>query len=301
MKISLIGTTTFIGPAVIGRLLENGHFVSCLIKTDTPQDKIDKLKNITGLKEKNDRLSFYTGNLHSTDSILAHLKDSDAVVCLIDLKNIEFISNVLTAISRSPVKRVIFIGSTTVLVPFESEVKKAKLASEDMIKNSRLDYTILRPSMIFGTPEDRNFSKMIAFIKKRGFFIVFGNGNNLIQPVYVNDVANAVASCLENPATFGKTYEISGKAPLKYKDMIQIVKTKLGRQFKVYYLPVGLSRFAVKLFGKLSPSSSLKPDMIDRSQIDKAYSYESAAADFGYKPMPFEKGIEKLIKELEKN
>ena len=57
----------------------------------------------------------------------------------------------------------------------------------------------------------------------------------------------------------------------------------------------------MKIFGKLSPSSSLKPDMIDRSQIDKAYNYESAASDFGYEPMPFEAGIEKLIKELEKN
>jgi len=301
MKISLIGTTTFIGPAVIGRLLETGYHISCLVKTDTPPDKTDKLKNIAKISGKEDRLSFYTGNLHSTDSILAHLKDSDAIVCLIDLKNTEFIRNVLTAISRSHIKRAIFIGSTTVLVPFESEVKKAKLASEDMIKNSGLDYTILRPSMIYGTPEDRNFSKMIAFIRKRGFFIVFGNGNNLIQPVYVDDVANAVASCLENPFTFGKTYEVSGKSPLKYKDMIQIVKTKLGGQFKVYYLPVGLSRFAVKIFGKLSPSSSLKPDMIDRSQIDKAYNYESAASDFGYEPMPFEAGIEKLIKELEKN
>ena len=301
MKISLTGTTTFIGPAVIGRLLDSGHHINCLVKTDTPHDKIDKIKNIAGLKKKEDRLSFHAGNLHSTDSILNHLKDSDAAVCLVDLKNTGFIKNILTAVSRSAVKRVIFIGSTTVLVPFDSEIKKAKLLSEELIKKSGLDFTILRPSMIYGTPDDRNFSKMISFINKRGFFVVFGRGDNLIQPVHVEDVAGAIAAVIEKPATFGKTYEIPGRAPLKYKEMLEIVKSKLDRQFRIYYLPIGISRIAVKLYSRLVPSSSLKPDMIDRMEIDKAYSYENASEDFGYEPMPFETGIEKFIKHLEKN
>ena len=209
------------------------------------------------------------------------------------------LKNFLTAVQHTSLRRIIFIGSTTVLVPLESPVKDSKLQSEKTIRQSDLDYTILRPSMIYGTIDDPNFSRMLKFIKKRGFFITFGTGENLIQPVYIEDVADAVIKVLDNIVTYKKVYDLPGKDPLKYNDMVEIVRNKTGRTFKVLKFPAGFSKAMVSIYARLWKNPSLTPDQIDRMGIDKAYSYEKAKKDFGFSPISFKKGIGKLIKKLD--
>jgi nucleoside-diphosphate-sugar epimerase len=292
--ILVIGATCFIGLPVVKRLLEKDYKTRCLIRTDS---NLNQLKELSAKSKK--EIIFSTGNLQSEDSIFGSLKDADAVIYLVDLKNKHFIRNFLRAISRTKTKRAIFLSSTTVLVPLKSSLKDLKIESENLIQNSRLDYTILRPAMIYGSRDDRNYSKMINFIKKRGFFVIFGRGDNLIQPIYIEDVANAVADIIDNGKTFRKTYEICGKEPLKYRQMLQIVKRKMDRPFRIIKFPAKLSKFIISLYAKIFKNSSLTPDMIERMEIDKSYPYDEAKKDFDFKPLSFENGIEKLIKELD--
>lgn len=289
----VIGATSFIGSSIIKKLLENDYAVKCLVRTDSNKEKLKKTS-----EEANKELEYVTGNLNSSDSIFHSFKNVDTIIYLIDLKHTDFIKNFLKAIAKSPVKRVVFISSTTVLVPQKNPVRETKLASESLIKNSGLDFTILRPTMIYGCSDDRNYSRMLNFIKKWGFFVMFGKGNNLIQPVYIEDVADAVMTVLFNPATFKKIYEISGREPVKYREMLQIVRSKLSKPFRIIRLPLKFSKWAITLFSKIFPGSSLKPDMIERMEVDKAYSYDQAFEDFGFSPISFEQGIEYLIKSL---
>ncbi len=289
----VIGATGFLGPHVLGKLLENNYKVNCLVRTDSNKSRLEEVSRSPGKEVK-----FSTGTLQSGDSIISAVRDADAIIYMVDLKHAQLLKNFLGAVNRTDTKRVVFISSTTVLIPTEDKIKEQKINSERLIKKSKLDYTILRPSMIYGYQNDTNFSKMIRFIKKRGFFITFGNGNNLIQPIYIGDVACAAASVLENKKTYGKTYNLAGQKPLKYNDMIKIVKSKMGKQFKVIKLPIGLSKFLISVYSKISKNSALTPEQIERMGIDKRYSYEEAKRDFGFSPISFESGIEKLIKEL---
>jgi nucleoside-diphosphate-sugar epimerase len=290
----LIGATGFLGPPVLKKLLKKGYEVNCLIRTSS--DKFDLL-NAAKLAGKKILLS--TGTLESGDSIISAIKKADSVIYMIDLKHTHLLETFLNTVRRTGVKRVVFISSTTVLLPLESKIKNQKINSENLIKNSGLDYTILRPSMIYGSKDDINFSKMIRFIKKKGFFTTFGNGNNLIQPIYIEDVAEAAANVLDNKKTYGKIYNIAGKNPLKYNDMLDIIRSKLKMRFKVIKLPIKLSKFLISIYAKISKNPSLTPDQIERMGIDKAYSYQKARADFNFSPVSFENGIEKLIRELE--
>jgi len=289
----VIGATGFLGPHVLGKLLENNYRVNCLVRTDSNKSGLEKVSRSPGKEVK-----FSTGTLQSGDSIISAVKDADAIIYMVDLKHTQLLKNFLGAVNRTGTKRVVFISSTTVLIPIEDKIKEKKINSEKLIKKSKLDYTILRPSMIYGCPDDTNFSKMIRFIKKRGFFITFGSGDNLIQPIYVGDAAYAAASVLENKKTYGKTYNLAGQKPLKYNDMIKIVKSRIGKQFKVIKLPIGLSKSLISIYGKISKNLALTPEQIERMEIDKCYSYEEAKRDFGFSPISFENGIEKLIKEL---
>jgi len=288
--ILLIGATGFLGPVVLEKLLEKKHSVKCLVRPDSSRIKLEEVAN-----RKNRELSFSTGTLQSEDSIFNSIKDVNAVIYLVDLKNTYLVKNFLQAARRTSLKRVVFISSTTVLLSMKNKVKESKINSENLIKKSNLDYTILRPTMIYGSEDDENFSKMIRFIKMRGFFITFGSGENLIQPIHIEDVADAAVNVLENSKTYKKTYEICGKEPLKYNQMLKIVRNKMKKQFIIIKLPISLSKFLVSIYSKISKNPALTPDQIERMGIDKSYSYKQAEVDFNFSPISFENGIEKLI------
>ena len=291
--IVLIGATSFIGPSVLEKLLHKGYEVKCFLKSgeDSPL-----LKEAAANAKK--EITLARGNLNSADSVYSSVKGAEAVVYLTDLKRSCYVQNTLSAAARAGVRRLVFLGSTTVLVPQESRVKKDKVASEQMIQKSGTDYTILRASMIYGSEDDTNFSKMIRFINKKGYFYLLGNGKNLIQPVYIEDVAQALAEVVGNKVTYGKTYELAGKEPITYSQMLEIVKEKMGLDFKIKKLPLGLAKLGVSLYCKLGKNPEVGPDQIERLKIDKAYSYAQAQKDFGFSPLGFGEGIEKLVKKL---
>ncbi|MGM0365800.1 MAG: NAD-dependent epimerase/dehydratase family protein [Actinomycetota bacterium] len=291
--IVLIGATSFIGPAVLEKLLQKNYQVKCFIKSGE-----DRFRPAEAAKKEGKEITIATGNLNSADSIYSSVKGAEAIVYLTDLKRTYYVKNTLSAASRANIGRLVFLSSTTVLVPMESQVKKDKIASEEMIKKTGTDYTILRASMIYGSEDDTNFSRMIRFIKEKGYFYLFGNGDNLIQPVYIEDVAGALAEAIGNKNTYRKTYELAGKEPIKYSQMLDTVKQKMGLDFKVRKVPLGLARLGVALYSKLSRNPRLTPDQIERLKYDKAYSYEEAATDLGFSPLGFEEGIERLVKKL---
>jgi nucleoside-diphosphate-sugar epimerase len=314
MKFLIIGATSFIGPSVLEKILsvfsEAEDVISCLVRTGTDKEKLAKLESLA--LSYNRKINFTTGNLLNRDSIFNCIIDAgyydstdspDCLIYLVDLRNTTFMKNLLSAVSRTGIKRAVFVSSTSVLIPFENEMKKTKLQSENLIEDfgrrAGFDYTILRPTMIYGCADDRNYSKMLNFIKKRGFFVMFGNGQNLIQPVFIEDVASAVTEVIRNKLTFNKIYTLCGKEPVKYKDMLLTVKSLVKKPFKIMRLPLIASKFFVAVYSKIFPKSNLKPDMIERMQVDKAYSYEAAQKDFGFSPVPFRQGIEVLIRKMD--
>ncbi len=292
--ILLIGATGFLGLSILERLLKEDYKVGCLLR---PGSNIGTLEKTASTVGKN--ILLICGEFLDPDSIRSQIGNSVAAVYMIDLANTPILQNFLNAVKGTSLKRIIFISSTTVLVPLESAVKDSKLKSEELIKRSGLKYTILRPSMTYGISNDPNFSKMLKFIKKWGFFITFGNGENLIQPVYIEDIAGAVVKVLKEDAAIRKTYNLPGKSPLKYNKMLKIVKENTNRNFKVIKLPPGPSRKLIMVYNILSKNPSITTEQIDRMSIDKVYDYTEAKNDFGFSPVSFKNGIKKLIKTID--
>lgn len=291
--IYVAGGTSFLGKKVVEKLLENNKEIKCLFRNDEARNKLQDLQQKYGGK-----LILVSGNLYSADSLIYGLKGADTAVYLVRLEYVEFVKNFLDAARKCGLKRAVFISSTTAILPKEGNLKKSKLEAEDLIKRSGLNYTILRPSMIYGGAGDNNFYKMLNFIKKKGFFVIFGNGKNLIQPIHVDDVADAILKVLDNPTTYQKIYEICGREAIQFDEMLKTVKRKLKRNFKVIKLPIGISKFAVNIYKKIIKNSDLKPEQIEGMKIDRTYSCGEAQKDFGFTPVSFEEGIEREIKEI---
>ncbi|MDK9852966.1 NAD(P)-dependent oxidoreductase [Staphylococcus equorum] len=184
-----------------------------------------------------------------------------------------------------------------------------KIASEEYIEiedellelRNQINVTILRPTMIYGSSKDKNMYKLIKFIDKSPIFPVFGNGENLMQPVTATDLAIAYSQVLEKPGiTKNNNYNLSGKYPIKYRELLKEVALQLNVKIKFIRIPIKLSYFLVLFGNKIFPKFPLNEEQVLRMQEDKDFTHLKATEDFGYCPMSFEDGIVEEIKEYKR-
>lgn len=165
----------------------------------------------------------------------------------------------------------------------------------------KINITILRPTMIYGSSRDRNMNKLIKFIDRFPIYPIFGNGNNLMQPVNAKDLAIAYQQVIENSEiTINENYNLSGKYPIKYKNLISTVSQHLNKKTVLVKLPIIFSRFFVRICRKLVPKFPLNEEQVLRMKEDKDFTHLKATKDFGYNPMSFEEGIVEEIKEYKR-
>jgi nucleoside-diphosphate-sugar epimerase len=165
------------------------------------------------------------------------------------------------------------------------------VAAELAIETSGLDYTILRPTMIYGTSRDRNMWRLIKFMRLSPIVPIFGDGKYLQQPIYVDDVAAAILGCLKADVTIGKSYNIAGKRALTYNEVIDTIAKAMNKRVWKLHIPskpvVGL----LKLFEKIHIPFPIKAEQVLRLNENKDFSYAEAGRDFGFSPLSFEEGI----------
>jgi nucleoside-diphosphate-sugar epimerase len=177
--------------------------------------------------------------------------------------------------------------------------KTVRLAAERAIETSGLKYTILRPTMIYGSHRDRNMGQLIRFMRYSPAIPVFGDGNYLQQPIYVGDVAQALVSCLCNDQTIGKSYNIAGKAPLTYNQVIDTIARQMNKRVWKVHIPSGPIVNLLKFFEGLKLPFPIKAEQVLRLNENKEFSYADAERDFGFLPLPFEEGIKLELKSMQ--
>jgi nucleoside-diphosphate-sugar epimerase len=147
--------------------------------------------------------------------------------------------------------------------------------------------------MIYGGPRDRNMWRLIKFMRYSPIFPIFGDGKYLQQPIYVDDVAAAVLGCLKSDVTIGKSYNIAGKHPLTYNEVIDTITKAMNKRVWKIHVP---SKPVVSLLGlferlRLRIPFPIKAEQVLRLNENKNFSYAEAQRDFGFSPLAFEEGI----------
>lgn len=181
-----------------------------------------------------------------------------------------------------------------------------KMASEEYINiednlltlRDKINITLLRPTMIYGSSRDRNMYKLVKFIDKSPVFPIFGNGKNLMQPVTATDLAIAYQQVLDNSEVCkNQNYNLSGKYPIKYKELIKTVASKMNKKIILLPIPIKLSYYAVLVGNRIVPKFPLNEEQVLRMKEDKDFTHLNAQKDFGYSPMSFDEGIETEVNE----
>ena len=253
---------------------------------------------ITRYKSKNSyfdqfKLKFriFNGNIDDKNFLSECLDNIDLVL---HTANIENSKNIVEVGNEKKVKWFILVHSTMVYSKHSSpRIENRRNIEKDILeKNSNI--TILSSSMIYGTSRDINMSRLIRFMDKFKIFPIFGDGQNYMQPIYIEDLAIAFFKIIENKnLTFNKRYILAGKEPIIYIDMLKIIEKKLKKKIIYLKIPLKLSIFLIKIceiifFKKLHINTS----QVERLSEDKIYDYSNAKNDFLFAPRNFEEGIE---------
>ncbi|HND47215.1 MAG TPA: NAD-dependent epimerase/dehydratase family protein, partial [Anaerolineales bacterium] len=150
---------------------------------------------------------------------------------------------------------------------------------------------ILRPTMIYGSKRDRNMWRLIRLLRITPIMPIFGDGESLQQPIFVDDVAQAVLLALKNDITIGKSYNIAGKAPLSYNQVIDTVASALGKRVWKLHMPYMTIVRALQFTERMKLRLPIKAEQVLRLNENKAFSYEEAQKDFDFNSHSFEEGI----------
>lgn len=284
-KVLVTGATGFTGSFVTRELHKAGYEVFCFVRKAS--DTSPLLGYCIGYGE---------GDLNDPASLIKALKGKDA---LVNVASIGFGHgpSIVNTCREAGVKRAIFFSTTAIFTTLETKSRQNRLKAERAIMGSDLDYTIFRPTMIYGTPRDRNMVRLIRFLDRFPVIPVFGPGTALQQPVYVNDLAMSVVKSIEAPKTYRKAYNLSGREPLAYNEVIKTVASLLGRSALKIHLPVNTSLRFIETANKIPGLPRLSKEQILRLNEDKSFSHQKAVEDFGYEPTSFYDGIAREIQE----
>ncbi len=237
--ILLTGATGFLGERVARYLVGAGHEVRCFVRPTSDRSMLAGLN-----------LEYAVGDLTDEAALAESMNGCDT---LVNVASIGFGHGpgIVRAAERAGVKRAIFFSTTAIFTTLPAQTKAVRLEAEQAIINSPLDWTILRPTMIYGSPRDRNMWRLISYLKRYPLIPVPGNGESLQQPVFVDDLAQATAAALATQASIGKALNLAGSKPLSYNEVIDTVAGLLGQRVLKLHVPLRVALLGLGAYNAL--------------------------------------------------
>ncbi|ADU14837.1 NAD-dependent epimerase/dehydratase family protein [Asticcacaulis excentricus] len=165
-------------------------------------------------------------------------------------------------------------------------LSEAEARIEAFCATHDVDWTVLRPTLIYDEGRDQNISRIATTIDRLGVFPVCGPASGLRQPVHARDLAKAAVDVLSTEATADRAYNLSGGETLSYRDMVARIFASKGKPAHILSLPEGAWRLGFGVLGVLRPGSALKGNvqMALRMNTDLVFDHSAATRDFGYGP-----------------
>ena len=282
-RLLVTGATGFLGRRVVAELHRRGYPAPvCFVRPTSDAARLPQ------------PVELCTGDLADPASLTRGLRGVDGLLNIASL-GFGHGPGIVSACEAIGPLRAVFVSTTAIFTRLPVSTRPVRLAAEEAIEASQLRYTILRPTMIYGGPDDRNISRLVRLLQRFRVAPVVGPGHALQQPVHVADVARAVVDAFECPSTVGRCYNIGGGTALTYNELVATIGQVLGRRVWCVHLPLGAGLVAARLGSALGLRRAVTAEQLLRLQEDKAFPCDAAHSDFGYSPQPFAAGVADMI------
>jgi uncharacterized protein YbjT (DUF2867 family) len=249
LSVCILGGTGFLGTRLVARLIKDGHQVTVLSR-DREQHK--HLLVLPGLTLEN-------CDVYEEAQLSERFRGKDVVINLVGILNergfggqgfrrahVELTQGVLQAGRSAGVARLLHVSALKAAVDAPSYYLRSKGEAERLIREegAALDWTILKPSVMFG-PGDSFLNRFAGLLASVPLVLPLARPNARFQPVFVDDVIDAMLRCLHGGASSRQTYELGGPQIYTLREIVALVAKITGRRRWI----IGLPDFAARLQG----------------------------------------------------
>lgn len=216
---------------------------------------------------------------------------ADALICVASLGRGHG-PVIVSAAEEAGIPRAVFVSTTAVTTTLDPPTKQVRLAAEEQIRRCGIDWTILRPTMIYGAPGDRNLSRLLMLLRRTPVLPVPDVGGCLHQPVHVDDVASAVLGAMERSAAIGSMYDVAGPEPIPFADLLRTCARAVASRTRLIPVPLMPLVTLARGYELVSRHPRIRVEQLRRLGEDKAFGIHDAVRDLDYAPRGFDVGIE---------
>lgn len=262
-NILVLGGTGFVGRSVVERLVErNGGGGGRIV---VPTRRLAHGVHLRSLPT----VELVEADVHDPGQLGRLVADADAVVQLIailhgsaadfDRVHVQFPRKLAAAKPR----RVVHVSALGVSAQAPSNYLRSKAAGEQALAGTPL--TLLRPSVIFGQ-HDR-FLNLFADLQAMAPVLPLAGGDARFQPVWVEDVAQAIVTCLDRGDTVGKTYEAAGPQAFTLSELVRLAGRWSGHERPQIPLPLGVGKLQAGLMELMPGTPMMSRDNVESMKV----------------------------------
>lgn len=231
MKVFLTGGTGFVGSELLRQLVATGHDVRVLVREGSE-----------GKLTATEKVELHSGDVTDAASLVGALEGCKAVIHLVGIIrefpgrgvtfkriHVEGTRNILEACQEQGVSRYLHMSSNGTRERSNTRYHCTKWQAEELVRDSTLDWTIFRPSIIFG-PGSEFVTMLAELIRRIPVVPVIGDGQYRMQPVALEQVAASFVKALEMSETTGATYHLGGGESYSYDKILDLTAQALGKR-----------------------------------------------------------------------
>jgi len=292
--VCITGSTGFVGRYIAKELCSRGFKVRCLARASSD------LAPLSGLP-----VEIFRGDITNEASLQSALQGAVGVVHLVaiiretkeatfEAINLSGTRNLVQAAKKTGVKRLVYMSNLGAGPDKRFPLLYTKWRAEEEVRSSGIDFTILRPSVIFGRG-DGFVCVLVYIIKRLPLVPVIGSGRIKFQLISVEDVATCVAESLTSKRIFNQIILLGGPEHLTYEEIVDLIIERLKLRRRKVHLPVPLMHFVAWTGEKLGltlPVTSAQLAMLTRDNITSLDAVEKV---FGFKPVSLREKIDDII------
>lgn len=291
MKIFVTGGTGFVGGHLIGELLKSGHSLRLLVRS---RDKL--LSDVEQVEGDIARAETFDQSLSGCDAVInliGIIREFAGRGVTFEKLHVQATSNLLSSATKNGVRRYLQMSALGTRSDAVSDYHMTKWRAEELVRASGLDWTIFRPSLIFG-PKDAFVNMLAAQLRLAPLMPVIGSGRYRLQPIHADDVARCFSLALLMPQTVGKIYSLCGKDRMSYEELLDMIAAAIGRSrpFKPH-LPLAVMKYLIPLFQKI-PQFPITMDQL-QMLLEESICDASIKDEFGFEPRGFMEGISEYL------
>ncbi len=296
--ILVTGASGFVGRNLISKLVGEKYELCCILRESSDKKfikylKVNKIKVIIcqltdfNMLEKSLEKIKISSIIH-----LAGIIKSNSFKDYLD-SNVKSTQNLLRIAKKNKINNFIFISSDLAGRKIMTEYGKSKHDAEIEIKKSEINYTILRPTVIYGKGDNKFIIELAGMVKKSRIIPVIGTGDYIFQPVFVNDIVEIIIKCLVLKKK--KTYNACCDEAITLNEIIDMIADAMDKKVIKIHVPMLLLKPAVAFYEIIVPNPSLTTQQLRYFPLREKLDNSEIKKDLNFVFTGFKEGILKSI------